>query len=272
MQHHDNIYECPIVWRGRADAVSGIGYSTPVSASSSPTDTATPDAEVIGFVSSAISTTATSTASRVNAQLPSTATPTQVHVISPSNSDGDSDADFAAGSSAAGGALSQAAEHIARELVERDHDLVKVVPMTFWRRNIPINSVGSENIDGVTAVTLPTFKNLTSGTIGVTLSDQCVQMIIWPNQMCVINLTFCSVFSHILFHSIHNTKREDATFLAFQVWVLGMSIVALLNESIPHTLAALLTHLLATAWSVYQIFNTKNFQVRFSGPLNTPLF
>lgn len=245
MQHHDNIYECPIVWRGRADAVSGIGYSTPVSASSSPTDTATPDAEVIGFVSSAISTTATSTASRVNAQLPSTATPTQVHVISPSVSDDDSDEDFAAGSSAAGGALSQAAEHIARELVKRDHDLVKVVPMTFWRRNIPIDSVGSENIDGVTAVTLPTFKNLTSGTIGVTLSDQCVQMIIWPNQI------------------IHNTKREDATFLAFQVWVLGMSIVALLNESIPHTLAALLTHLLATAWSVYQIFNTKNFQNEF---------
>lgn len=62
-------------------------------------------------------------------------------------------------------------------------------------------------------------------------------------------------------YSIHNTKREDVTFLAFQVWVLGMSIVALLNESIPHTLAALLTHILATAWSVYQLFNTKNFQV-----------
>jgi hypothetical protein len=44
--------------------------------------------------------------------------------------------------------------------------------------------------------------------------------------------------------SIHNTKREDVTFLAFQTWVLGMqSLVALLNESIPHTLAAL-THLL----------------------------
>ena len=63
-------------------------------------------------------------------------------------------------------------------------------------------------------------------------------------------------------HSIHNTKREDVTFLAFQTWVLGMSLVALLNESIPHTLAALLTHLLATAWSVYQIFNTRTFQVR----------
>lgn len=243
MQQHDNIYECPIVWRGRADAVSGIGYLTPTSASSSVADAATPDAQVIGFVPSTISTTATSTASRVNAQIPSTATPTQVRVVSPSNSDDGED--FATGSSATGGALAQAAAHIVRDHVERDHDLVKVVPMAMWRRNVPIISVGGENIDGITAVTLPTFKNLTSGTMGVTLSDQCVQMIIWPNQI------------------IHNTKREDVTFLAFQVWVLGMSIVALLNESIPHTLAALLTHLLATAWSVYQLFNTRSFQSEF---------
>ena len=33
---------------------------------------------------------------------------------------------------------------------------------------------------------------------------------------------------------LRNTKREDIAFIAFQLWVLGMSLVALLNESIPH--------------------------------------
>ena len=34
--------------------------------------------------------------------------------------------------------------------------------------------------------------------------------------------------------SVENTKREDIAFIAFQIWLLGMSLVALLNESIPH--------------------------------------
>ncbi|KAG1864632.1 hypothetical protein DFJ58DRAFT_724611 [Suillus subalutaceus] len=61
-----------------------------------------------------------------------------------------------------------------------------------------------------------------------------------------------------------NTEREDLTFIAFQIWVLGMSIVAVLNESVPHTIATLLTHMLATVWAGYQIFNTAQFHGDFS--------
>ncbi|KII93632.1 hypothetical protein PLICRDRAFT_35861 [Plicaturopsis crispa FD-325 SS-3] len=61
-----------------------------------------------------------------------------------------------------------------------------------------------------------------------------------------------------------NTKREDITFIAFQWWVLGMSTVALLNESIPHIIASLLTHLLATAWAAFQITNTASFHSEFA--------
>jgi hypothetical protein len=61
-----------------------------------------------------------------------------------------------------------------------------------------------------------------------------------------------------------NTKREDITFIAFQFWVLGMSIVAILNESIPHILASLLTHMLATAWAGFQISHTRTFRTNFS--------
>lgn len=61
-----------------------------------------------------------------------------------------------------------------------------------------------------------------------------------------------------------NTKREDITFIAFQLWVLGMSIVAILNESIPHIIASLLTHMLATAWTGYQISHTESFKADFT--------
>nr|GAT43664.1 predicted protein [Mycena chlorophos] len=62
---------------------------------------------------------------------------------------------------------------------------------------------------------------------------------------------------------LDNTKREDIVFIAFQFWVLGMSLVALLNESMPHMFASLLTHVLATAWSGFQISNTAAFRSDF---------
>ncbi|EIN13407.1 hypothetical protein PUNSTDRAFT_48389 [Punctularia strigosozonata HHB-11173 SS5] len=62
---------------------------------------------------------------------------------------------------------------------------------------------------------------------------------------------------------LQNTKREDVTFIAFQFWVLGMSIVAILNESIPHIVASLLTHIAATAWGGFQIEHTRNFRDQF---------
>lgn len=64
--------------------------------------------------------------------------------------------------------------------------------------------------------------------------------------------------------SLDQTKREDVAFIAFQIWVLGMSAVALLNESIPHILASLLTHIMATAWASFQISNTASFRADFN--------
>ncbi|EDR15729.1 uncharacterized protein LACBIDRAFT_300960 [Laccaria bicolor S238N-H82] len=63
---------------------------------------------------------------------------------------------------------------------------------------------------------------------------------------------------------LRNTKREDMVFIAFQFWLLGMSIVALLNESIPHIFASLLTHMLATGWATFQITHTATFRSEFN--------
>ncbi|KAH8120511.1 hypothetical protein DFH11DRAFT_1757718 [Phellopilus nigrolimitatus] len=85
------------------------------------------------------------------------------------------------------------------------------------------------------------FKNRT-----VTLSQKCLFTLNWPVE------------------KLDNTKREDITFIAFQFWVLGMSIVAILNESMPHIIASLLTHVLATAWGGYQISSTSDFRMMFN--------
>lgn len=78
-----------------------------------------------------------------------------------------------------------------------------------------------------------------------TLNDTCLASLNWPLSI------------------IRNTKREDIVFIAFQFWVLGMSMVALLNESIPHVLASLLTHAMSTAWAAFQITHTANFRASF---------
>lgn len=64
--------------------------------------------------------------------------------------------------------------------------------------------------------------------------------------------------------SLDDTKREDIVFISFQFWVLGMSVVALLNESLPHMVASLLTHVLATAWAGLQLSHTANFHSTFT--------
>lgn len=63
----------------------------------------------------------------------------------------------------------------------------------------------------------------------------------------------------IAVYRLDNTKREDIAFTAFQFWVLGMSLVALLNESIPHIIASLVTHLSSVAWGAFQLSQTQLF-------------
>ena len=69
-----------------------------------------------------------------------------------------------------------------------------------------------------------------------------------PQHVGLPTLSLCLITESS--YRLENTKREDVVFIAFQLWVLGMSIVAvsriqppalryltslkLLNESIPH--------------------------------------
>ncbi|KAI0803144.1 hypothetical protein BC629DRAFT_1591233 [Irpex lacteus] len=80
----------------------------------------------------------------------------------------------------------------------------------------------------------------------VTLTESCLVALNWPLAR------------------VDNTKREDIVFIGFSFWVLGMSLVALLNESPPHIIASFLTHCLATGWSAFQLTNTQTFKKDFT--------
>ena len=75
--------------------------------------------------------------------------------------------------------------------------------------------------------------------------------------------------------SLRNARSEDAITLAFQIWLLGLSIVTILNESIPHLyvacclevsprnqlkasfhirrFAVLASHILDTVWAGFRV-------------------
>lgn len=63
---------------------------------------------------------------------------------------------------------------------------------------------------------------------------------------------------------LRDSQREDIVFIAFQCWVLGVSIVAILNESIPHICASMITHFMATCWAAFRIYDTAIFKSNFN--------
>ncbi|TEB30876.1 hypothetical protein FA13DRAFT_1814301 [Coprinellus micaceus] len=57
---------------------------------------------------------------------------------------------------------------------------------------------------------------------------------------------------------LHDSQREDAATLFYHVWLFGLSLVAILNESLPHLGAAFAGHILAAGWSSSRIQGAKS--------------
>ncbi|KAJ3930807.1 MAG: hypothetical protein NXY57DRAFT_277247 [Lentinula lateritia] len=77
---------------------------------------------------------------------------------------------------------------------------------------------------------------------GQSLDQTCLQSLIWLNDV------------------IHDSMAEDIVTLTFQVWLLLLSLVTILNESLPHLGAAIAGHVLVTAWAGYRLNNTYKLQ------------
>ncbi|KAJ7279025.1 hypothetical protein C8J57DRAFT_152354 [Mycena rebaudengoi] len=68
----------------------------------------------------------------------------------------------------------------------------------------------------------------------------------------------CAVSLMWLHDVLTDAKREDLTILAYQLWLISMSVVTLLNESLPHLFAGLAARVLGTAWAGFRVQGSIN--------------
>ncbi|KAL0952571.1 hypothetical protein HGRIS_006827 [Hohenbuehelia grisea] len=78
-----------------------------------------------------------------------------------------------------------------------------------------------------------------------TLNSQCIKVLDYPRQL------------------MYNYRREDLTFIFVQFWLFGVSVSAVVFNSVPHTLTLLLARALITAWSAYAIWRTQHLEEVF---------
>ncbi|KAI8995420.1 hypothetical protein BD414DRAFT_534588 [Trametes punicea] len=232
-----------------ASSLNGSSAARSPSATSSASVTSSRSATTITSTSSATPSVAHSTA--VVTKDSTKTTTVTIRVASPTasakpeqnnhddaDSDDDDDADDEDNQSDSHVRLSENAVEGADFVVVHDPDTAK----RYGLRSVSEDTQIHLALNGTATVNL----NGLDGHFETELPRKCLYALNWPVD------------------TVENTKREDIAFIAFQVWLLGMSLVALLNESIPHVVASLLTHILATAWGGFQIFNTATFHRKFT--------
>ncbi|RXW18649.1 hypothetical protein EST38_g7213 [Candolleomyces aberdarensis] len=107
-------------------------------------------------------------------------------------------------------------------------DLPSVSRTFDWRR-------GARVVDSEGAVILQ--SPAASG--AVFLTQRCVQTLVEPLQR------------------VTNARREDLAHIFLQLWLLGISVFAIVQDSVPHILTAIVTRVLVAAWSIYAVWRTK---------------
>jgi len=76
------------------------------------------------------------------------------------------------------------------------------------------------------------------GAGSVTFSQTCTNMLLYPTQ------------------HLQNSRREDIVFGLLQIWLFGLSIMAMMYDSVPHVLTVFIVRLSLTAWSTYELWRT----------------
>ncbi|KXN93354.1 hypothetical protein AN958_00278 [Leucoagaricus sp. SymC.cos] len=85
-----------------------------------------------------------------------------------------------------------------------------------------------------------------------TVTPRCAQTLLYAHQ------------------NIRNFSSEDLTFILLQFWLLGISMLAVTNDSVAHLWTVLMTRALITAWSTYSLWRTQNFTSIFQRLYSNP--
>ncbi|KAK0200313.1 hypothetical protein DFS33DRAFT_1360473 [Desarmillaria ectypa] len=86
----------------------------------------------------------------------------------------------------------------------------------------------------------------------INLSKTCVQTLLLPSQ------------------DLSNFRRENLAFIFLQFWLFGISVLAMMQDSVPHLLAGIGARILLTAWSAYAIWRTQHLSSVYRALLSDP--
>ncbi|EAU87568.2 hypothetical protein CC1G_11877 [Coprinopsis cinerea okayama7 len=86
----------------------------------------------------------------------------------------------------------------------------------------------------------------------INLSLQCIQTLSYPKQI------------------LDNSKREDIALIMLQPWLWTISVLAVVMDSVPHLLTAIVTRTIVTAWSAFSLWRTTRDQSLFHELLAEP--
>ncbi|KAI0799600.1 hypothetical protein BC629DRAFT_1497116 [Irpex lacteus] len=86
--------------------------------------------------------------------------------------------------------------------------------------------------------------SMQDGNSTVEITEQCMYTLLYPMQR------------------MRNSASEELVLMFSQIWLLGISSSAVLNQSIPHLLAVFAMRMLATGWSAYTIWRTQDLKSR----------
>ncbi|KAH9976622.1 hypothetical protein BGW80DRAFT_1289450 [Lactifluus volemus] len=80
-----------------------------------------------------------------------------------------------------------------------------------------------------------------------------------------MSMTIDPVCSYTLLYphaKLSQARREDQSLIAYQFWLFGLAVFALVFESIPHTLALVIARVTITGWSTYSLWRSMNIDDR----------
>jgi len=136
--------------------------------------------------------------------------------------------------------------------------------MDIFRSDVDVHNVTGSNISLSTINPGPHLSAQRNKSNGITvivhseqgpaiaLIPQCAQILVYPAQ------------------ELHNFRREDVTWIVLQFWLFAVSVIALVSDSVPHTLTVLGARALATGWSMYAIWRSRYWERKIQQLVSDP--
>lgn len=123
---------------------------------------------------------------------------------------------------------------------------------------------GAAHLDGTSCTVLAQPPDGGNGPDALFVADYWNSVLILYNQTDdASDVTFddspqvtdqCAMSMGWILDVFHDAKREELATLFFQLWLLVMSMMAVLADSTPHLIAALSGHFMNTAWASFNVY------------------